>query len=244
MSTGAYRPGSALLRFLFHPWLTDSRRPSRLSADKRFTTRDIWRLTVLSLAGIIGCAMLIDRPLGRWLEALEPWSRPETIWISAITATIPAAILIAVTLVIGMALIIRMFLGPVEGIDFALPKACFILLTAIASGLSLPLKHLIGRARPFVMNDPFLFQPLSLHDALASFPSSQAALAGALATALSLVFPRFRLVFRSAGLAICASRVVSGEHWPSDVVAGWSIGMIAALVLWRRFGSRPPAADF
>jgi len=37
----------------------------------------------------------------------------------------------------------------------------------------------------------------------------------------------------AAGVAICASRVLAGDHWASDVIAGWMLGWLATLALSR-----------
>lgn len=197
-------------------------------------TRDLIIAAAVSSALTGFAALVVDRPVGLWLELREPWTRPEAVWIGSAAVTIPIVVLTAAALVLGMGFIVRMCLGRVEAIERARRGSTLVLAAAAASLLSMPLKHLIGRARPLVMNDPFLFQPLTVHDVLTAFPSSQAALAGALATALSVTFPRFRTGIWMVGLFICGSRVLAGAHWVSDVVAGWSLGMVAALLLWRR----------
>jgi undecaprenyl-diphosphatase len=76
----------------------------------------------------------------------------------------------------------------------------------------------------------------------ASFPSGHAT--GAAATYLTLgallarFQPRRRLKIYLLALAVLLtvliglSRVYLGVHWPSDVLAGWTLGMSWALLCW------------
>jgi membrane-associated phospholipid phosphatase len=83
-----------------------------------------------------------------------------------------------------------------------------------------------------------------------SFPSGHSASAAALATWAAL-----RYGWRAWPLVLLAvlgglSRVYVGAHWTFDVLAGWTIGAVAAVVVWRaeraierrRAGARAPAA--
>lgn len=97
------------------------------------------------------------------------------------------------------------------------------------------LKGIVGRARP----------PVSLHlvsESDASFPSGHATDSAAVFVTIALVLGVF--VFRrpivrvlsvlGAGLltgAIGVSRLVLGVHWPSDVLAGWALGVSVALAV-------------
>jgi len=86
----------------------------------------------------------------------------------------------------------------------------------------------------------------------ASFPSGHSTLAAAtfltLATMIASLEPRRRtkaLVYVVAGLvtiAVGVSRVYLGVHWPSDVLAGWTLGAGWALLGWILLRALTPRA--
>ena len=61
-----------------------------------------------------------------------------------------------------------------------------------------------------------------------SFPSGHAASAAAFATGVALEKPSLAAPVIIAAAALGASRVVTGMHYPSDVLAGFTIGAAAA----------------
>ncbi len=84
------------------------------------------------------------------------------------------------------------------------------------------LKFVVGRPRPPV--EDWLEKVSS-----ASFPSSHSAGTMMTCVALALLFGRGDgaiLVALFAALFIGWTRVALGVHWPSDVMAGWGIGLI------------------
>lgn len=95
------------------------------------------------------------------------------------------------------------------------------------------LKHAIGRARPVVGSDldPFVFRPFSFSDAYASFPSAQAACAVAALVAVGRSFPKLRFYSNFLAAVLCGARVLTGEHWISDVLVGWAVGWLMVLIL-------------
>ncbi|WP_020119303.1 phosphatase PAP2 family protein [Streptomyces canus] len=72
-----------------------------------------------------------------------------------------------------------------------------------------------------------------------SFPSNHAATAAAAAVALLFVSRRLGAVASSAAVAMAASRVWVGSHYPHDVVAGLAVGALVALLLTAAVRSRP-----
>jgi membrane-associated phospholipid phosphatase len=79
-----------------------------------------------------------------------------------------------------------------------------------------------------------------------SFPSGHSAGAVAVAAALAREYPEYRLPALAAGGAIAIAQIPRCTHYPTDVVAGSSIGAISALatgaVIDRLLGA-PPAAE-
>lgn len=92
-------------------------------------------------------------------------------------------------------------------------------------------KLIVHRARPALDPHPVLTHSLS-------FPSAHAANSMIALTSLALFFgTRSRrgtpvVLAVAASLIIGASRPLLGVHWPSDVVAGWSIGAAWVLLCW------------
>ena len=114
--------------------------------------------------------------------------------------------------------------------------ALFVLL-AVGGGmlLSTLLKMGFDRPRPDLVPHATLVYT-------ASFPSGHSTMAAVvyltLGALLARVQPRRLLKLYLIGLAVLltvavgASRVYLGVHWPTDVVAGWALGAAWALVCW------------
>jgi len=96
-------------------------------------------------------------------------------------------------------------------------------------------KNIVGRSRP----------PVSLHlvsERDASFPSGHTTDSTAMLLTLALVVavflfrrPIMRALTVAASVALAGgigvSRLVLGVHWPTDVLAGWALGMSIALIV-------------
>jgi membrane-associated phospholipid phosphatase len=102
------------------------------------------------------------------------------------------------------------------------------------------IKWIAGRGRPFVGGkaNAFNFAPFNGTEAYASFPSSHAVVAFALAFAVSALWPWARVTMIVYAFLIAVSRLVLLAHHPSDVVAGALIGVIGAMFARYWFAAR------
>jgi len=102
------------------------------------------------------------------------------------------------------------------------------------------LKPVIGRARPELADQfgAYHFQPFTFDDLFYSFPSGHSTTIGAVTMVLILWFPRFRWLLLLVGAFLAATRVAALAHWPSDVIAGFSIGVGTTFLVARTMASR------
>jgi len=116
-------------------------------------------------------------------------------------------------------------------------RAATFTFAASGSGLlvSYSLKELFGRPRPdLIPHDVLVFTP--------GFPSGHALMSAVvyltLASLVTRLMQRRRLKLYVMSVAVVfttlidLSRVYLGVHWPSDVLAGWSVGASWALACW------------
>lgn len=91
------------------------------------------------------------------------------------------------------------------------------------------IKPLVGRVRPcHALPDCVLRIPCPEGP---SFPSSHAVNMSALATVLTVCYRRWWWLWWCAALLVGYSRIYVGVHYPSDVLAGWCIGALIALLI-------------
>jgi lipid A 4'-phosphatase len=125
----------------------------------------------------------------------------------------------------------------------------FIFVAVFSAGLTADvLKILVGRTRPKLLfaDGTYDFTWFGLRADHWSFPSGHAATAAALMTALWCLWPWPLWLYVAGAALVAASRVITGQHFLSDVVAGAAIGVIvtraiAAWMLRRRDMSASPA---
>ena len=103
-------------------------------------------------------------------------------------------------------------------------------LTAIA--ITNILKYSIDRTRPF---DTYSFIEKMTSGGSPSFPSGHTSDAFSLATALSIVYPKWYVVVPAYAWAVTVgySRMALGVHYPGDVLAGALIGAGSAYLCFR-----------
>ena len=110
--------------------------------------------------------------------------------------------------------------------DRALLKDALYVGTSVAGAfvVTYGLKYIVGRDRPYERY-PDRVHPYSREDS-PSFPSGHTATAFALATSLSIRYPKWYVIAPSAlwACSVGISRMNEGVHYPTDVLAGAALG--------------------
>jgi undecaprenyl-diphosphatase len=101
-------------------------------------------------------------------------------------------------------------------------------------------KNIIGRARPklFETMGPLEFKLFAFSPDYASFPSGHATNIFAFATVIAMLWPRGRVLLYAVAVWIAASRVLIGQHYFTDVVAGAILGTVFPYIVRERFAAR------
>jgi undecaprenyl-diphosphatase len=187
-----------------------------------------WRIGLTVGLLLLPCVILADRGL---LPLLRLDTLPWLVWLMQQTTWLGyGPVDVVIPLVVGLVGWWRGRMG------FPRRAALGGLAVAAAGILDLVVKNLTCRARPgaegagvFLADFPCFPAPYDL----ASFPSGHATTAFALATLLSLWYPRWTGGFLAAAALVGWSRAVLGSHFPSDVLAGAVLGCAVVLGLSR-----------
>ncbi len=91
------------------------------------------------------------------------------------------------------------------------------------------LKTLIQAPRPFEMFENV--RPLFLHGGMDSFPSGHATFFGALAVSIFMSHKKVGYIFMLFAFMIGMARIISGIHFPVDILGGFIIGAITVLII-------------
>jgi len=113
-------------------------------------------------------------------------------------------------------------------------NAFLVFCSLVLSGVVVEiLKFVIGRARPIFFDEFGIvgFFPGTFEWAFNSMPSGHTALSFAGLVMLGMLMPRFKVLTWGLAILIGLSRVAIGAHWPTDVILGAFIGMVAADVV-------------
>lgn len=84
-----------------------------------------------------------------------------------------------------------------------------------------------NRPRPFI---DLVFTPLIAKLDSAAFPSGHAAFFFALAGILFFENKRLGICFFTASVLMGIARVAAGVHWPTDILAGFLVGVLSAVI--------------
>jgi len=197
---------------------------------------------VLALVGVIGAAGILLDPIG--FDALDDWSA--LVWRLAedITTFGNSGIYLVP---LGIMLLAGPWL-PLAGrraraaLDLVWLRLAFLFVAIAGTGLTANVvKRLIGRIRPHHLDGSAIlqFDPFAWKAAAASFPSGHATTAWCVAVGLGLMLGRKSYpTLAVCAVLVCASRVVLGAHFVSDVIAGGLFGGLTTLWFARFLATR------
>jgi undecaprenyl-diphosphatase len=124
---------------------------------------------------------------------------------------------------------------------FLFGQAAYVFLAVASAGIFVDIvKVIAGRVRPIGI-DPlgaWHFDPFSFSYSYASFPSGHSATVGAVAGILMVWYPRWAIFLVEFGLFFAATRIAALAHYPSDVMAGFAVGLFFSLVIARWLARR------
>ena len=103
---------------------------------------------------------------------------------------------------------------------------------ALARGFTELIRFLWTRPRPFVENHVSL---LVNHLNSAAFPSGHAAFFFGISAVLYFYNKKIGILFFVASFLISLGRVFCGIHWPLDILGGFLVGILSAIIVTKTF---------
>jgi membrane-associated phospholipid phosphatase len=116
----------------------------------------------------------------------------------------------------------------------------------LAGIITMATKVIIGRARPYVHDDPYFFRPFNfdMNPEYMSMPSGHTSGIFALMTVLAKQYDSWyvQIPAYTFALSVAFQRVNASKHWASDVLVGGTLGYLIGTAMVNRFGSDSNAA--
>lgn len=183
---------------------------------------------------IIGCIGLIFSSIGLYIPSIQRFDHSTVAWISLHRSFFLNDFSVSLSYIGGLPF--TLLLCSVGCVYFYWKKKIANILfigVGISGSVALgwSLKYLVDRPRPDMM-----YQMVKTYGA--SFPSAHSLYAAVLASLVwGIVYQKAQakviaVVAILWCLAMGFSRVYLGAHFPTDVIAGWSIGLIWIALLW------------
>jgi len=183
--------------------------------------------------------VVVDKPLSLWLHEIDAHERAVIDVFRFYTAYAKADWYLWPS---GIAGLVCFALRRRKGLDAAWRKFAFFFTAVAGAGLlTALLKCLIGRARPVQLQEfgIYGFAPWNWVEARwHSFPSGEATTSFAVAVALIVLFPRWRIAFWVFAVAMAGARVMVNAHYLSDIVAGAVVGSLTAIAVRDLFARK------
>jgi undecaprenyl-diphosphatase len=169
----------------------------------------------------------IDQPLARWADSLSPFTNGMWQLVTRFGLSEWYLVLAGFMLVVY-----KLFTR-----DEMIAWRCWLVVACIGgSGLFVNLlKWIFGRYRPpmLLTENQYGFSFFAHGYMVHSFPSGHSATAAALTVLACKFMPRFGWLWLCMGLLIAVSRIFVGAHYASDVIVGWTVGLLLSVMACR-----------
>ena len=186
--------------------------------------------TIIMSTCIVLSYLFIDKDVAQWAFTL--YQKPLFMWAERLShlgeATYPLVI---------SALLWIFYKFKTKEFQKAYYAGLFFLIN-VATGVGVNIiKTIFAKARPLQLqwHDEFGFTWFKIDAMHNSFPSGHTTTAFTVATLLALYFPRYTILFYIYAIIMASARVLSYNHYVSDVFAGALFATLSTLYLYRRF---------
>ena len=188
---------------------------------------------------LIGCMGLLFGSIGLTIDQIQHLDSLSVVWVSSHRLSILNGLTLSLSFLGGLPSMI-VIAGLCNLYFIRLKQYANLLMLSLsllgASATGWILKYLIQRPRPDEM-----YQMVQTYGA--SFPSAHSIYAAVVCGSIMFIFRKHRqvkLIYLGAllwFLSMGISRVYLGAHFPTDVIAGWGIGLIWVAILWFMLSS-------
>ena len=217
-----------------------------LTSDNKLKTKSLAWGSVITALLIMGGMVWFDKPLFVLLRKLDcglwrifDYVFDAKIWL-ALTAILLLVVYIKKSLDLGVkykntnskfsiSVLFKDFMGKVR------TNYAFLIFSSVLSAgvIAKIIKICVGRFRPVFFEAFGMtgFRPFSLEWAFNSMPSGHTTATFAGLIMAGMLSPKIKPVTWTLAIIVGLSRVAAGAHWPTDVILGAFIGMVAADVV-------------
>lgn len=200
-----------------------------------------WLLLAAALALLAGAsARWVDLPLAIWIKQSVSAGVNESFeWVGELGESGPYIGVALAFYVVGLIGLARGWRNPLRMSYSSMARGSLLMLSTMAVGgvVVLLLKRSVARARPELFFEKGIYglgESFSRAQQFNSFPSSHTYAAFAVAVVLSILAPRWRVVFLLLAALVAMSRLVNLDHYLSDVMTAAGIAVLVGHLLAPR----------